>query len=579
MLLLALCASLMAVSDGRTLVTTHSRSVLWFDAARGVVTGRIALSAEPNGIAVHGPEIYVAAGDSVYSILGGRLGGSVRSGWGVRSPVRNPLTGELYVLNRFDGTVSFIDPVRKTISAVVQAGREPYASALTPDAAQLWVACLLPEQPATAAVVAAKVSVIDAVRRKPITSILLPNGSTGVRGIAISPDGKYAFVTHILARYTVHTTQLEQGWINTNALTILDVRKRAVYRTVLLDDADAGAANPWAVAVRPDGKRLYVTHAGTDELSSIDLPAMLARLLQYEGDPANQLGLLQGIRSRIALPGKGARAIALAAGGVWVAEEFSGTLAKVREDARAEVGSFRLAERKITEERRGETLFHDATWCFQRWQSCASCHPDGRNDGLNWDLLNDGLGNPKNTKSLVYSHRTGAAMWTGVRPDADYAIRSGMNHILFAEPRDSDASAIAAYLQSLVPLTGKWGQAAERGKKLYFSKDVGCASCHPPPLYTDMEKHDVGTRSPIDVTNGPAGAPIAQQEFKTPSLLELWRTAPYMHDGRYATIEETITTGNHNGLRGKTSQLSREEIRDLAEFLRSLGSDGPASRP
>ena len=51
--------------------------------------------------------------------------------------------------------------------------------------------------------------------------------------------------------------------------------------------------------------------------------------------------------------------------------------------------------------RKGERLFNDATLCHQGWQSCASCHPDGRTDGLNWDLLNDGIGNPKNTKSLL----------------------------------------------------------------------------------------------------------------------------------------------------------------------------------
>jgi len=48
--------------------------------------------------------------------------------------------------------------------------------------------------------------------------------------------------------------------------------------------------------------------------------------------------------------------------------------------------------------RMGERVFHDGTRCFQNWLSCATCHPDGRVDGLNWDLLNDGLGNPKNAK-------------------------------------------------------------------------------------------------------------------------------------------------------------------------------------
>ena len=64
--------------------------------------------------------------------------------------------------------------------------------------------------------------------------------------------------------------------------------------------------------------------------------------------------------------------------------------------------------------RKGEFYFHDATICFQGWQSCSSCHPgDARADGLNWDLLNDGIGNPKNTKSLLLAHQTPPAMWLG----------------------------------------------------------------------------------------------------------------------------------------------------------------------
>ena len=60
--------------------------------------------------------------------------------------------------------------------------------------------------------------------------------------------------------------------------------------------------------------------------------------------------------------------------------------------------------------RRGEMLYNDGSMCFQQWQSCASCHPDGRVDGLNWDLLNDGMGNPKQTRSELYNHVTPPTM-------------------------------------------------------------------------------------------------------------------------------------------------------------------------
>ena len=80
----------------------------------------------------------------------------------------------------------------------------------------------------------------------------------------------------------------------------------------------------------------------------------------------------------------------------------------------------------MTAVRKGEMLFNDATICFQQWQSCVSCHPGGgRLDGLNWDLVNDGIGNTKNTKSLLLAHKTPPAMIRGIRENAEAAVRAG----------------------------------------------------------------------------------------------------------------------------------------------------------
>src|SRR4029077_21110157 len=88
----------------------------------------------------------------------------------------------------------------------------------------------------------------------------------------------------------------------------------------------------------------------------------------------------------------------------------------------------------LSPERKGEMYFNDATLCYQGWQSCASCHSaDARVDGMNWDLLNDGMGNPKNVKSLLFCFQTPPVMSMGVRSDAAAAIRAGIRHILFTE--------------------------------------------------------------------------------------------------------------------------------------------------
>ena len=146
--------------------------------------------------------------------------------------------------------------------------------------------------------------------------------------------------------------------------------------------------------------------------------------------------------------------------------------------------------------------FQDATLCFQQWQSCASCHPnDARVDGLNWDLLNDGAGNPKNTKSLLLSHQTPPCMITGIRKNAEMAVRSGLKFIHFASVPDEIAQAMDEYLKGLIPVAspylvgGRLSEAAERGKVNF---DKHCASCHSGPYYTDMKQYMVDWTTPRD---------------------------------------------------------------------------------
>jgi cytochrome c peroxidase len=214
--------------------------------------------------------------------------------------------------------------------------------------------------------------------------------------------------------------------------------------------------------------------------------------------------------------------------------------------------------------RKGELNFNDAHICFQQWQSCASCHPDSRADGLNWDLLNDGIGNPKNTKSMLLAHRTPPSMSLGVREGAEAAVRSGLKFILFAVRPEEDAQAIDEYLKSLTPtsspflVNGKLSPAAKRGEKVF--RTAGCITCHPPPLFTNLQEYDLGLAKGMD-----AGKP-----FDTPTLIECWRTAPYLFDGRAYTMKEVLTTCNPQDKHGVTSKLTPTELDDLIAYILSL---------
>jgi cytochrome c peroxidase len=270
---------------------------------------------------------------------------------------------------------------------------------------------------------------------------------------------------------------------------------------------------------------------------------------------------------RIDLSGKGPREIAVHGQIAYVAQFYSDSIAVVElgDDKVPCVRTIPLGPApELTLERKGQLLFDDASICYLKWQSCASCHPDGRADALNWDLMNDGVGNPKNSKSMVASHQTPPAMIKGVRATAEVAVRSGLTHILFTDRPEEEALAIDAYLKSLKPIpsphleNGELSAKAERGKKLFHSKRVACARCHPAPLFTDMRIHRMG-RTP---------SRYFPNLFDTPTLLEVWRTAPYLHDGQYSTVKELLLEGRH-GLR-QNMGLSDSEAEDLAEYVLSL---------
>jgi cytochrome c peroxidase len=158
-------------------------------------------------------------------------------------------------------------------------------------------------------------------------------------------------------------------------------------------------------------------------------------------------------------------------------------------------------------------------------------------------------------------------MSLGVRDSAKTAVRAGIGHILFAARPESDAQDIDDYLQSLAPvpsprlIDGRLSPAAERGKKVFFNEKVGCSQCHPGPLYADNKAHNVASCGPLDKPG---------DLFQTPKLVELWRTAPYMHDGRYVTLKDLLAHGKHGGAAGQLDKLSNKDLDDLVEFLLSL---------
>ncbi|MBL7648991.1 MAG: cell surface protein [Candidatus Hydrogenedentes bacterium] len=571
----------LAASGDRVYVADHTANqVVVFDVAGNVIVGAIAVPGPPTGL-VAAPDatlLYVTTGGPDGQVCVIRLSdGGIVSTWPAGhtpgAPTVTPDGKTLFVCNPFNNSVTALNLSGGTMEQTISVGHEPSAAVMTPDGARLLVVNLLPASRADGDYVSATVDVVDVAGRILLGSVKLPNGSSSLLGIALSPDGQFAYVTHILSRYQLPTTQLERGWINTNAVTIIDVARMEPLNTILLDDVDLGAANPWGIACTADGKWLCVAHSGTHELSIIDRARLHEKLAASAAagvarDVPNDLSYILDLRRRVRLEGKGPRGMVALGSRVFAAEYFSGTVASVdlAVDGVPRSQSFAIGAQPAASARRaGELFFHDGTVCFQQWQSCASCHPgDARVDGLNWDLLNDGMGNPKNTKSLLLSYETPPTTAVGVREDAMISTRSGIRYILFNQVSEEHAAAVDEYLKALKPVPsprlvqGALSPAAERGKVLF--ERAQCGVCHPAPLYTDLQTHDIGTGRGRE----------AETPFDTPTLMEIWRTAPYLHDGRAATLKEMLTTFNEKGAHGDTASLSANEMDELIEYVLSL---------
>ncbi len=570
----------------------------------------------PLGIALtpDGKTLYVAlAKDNAVAVVStatGKVAKTIKVGRRPTGIAFATKLNRLYVCNRLEDTVSMIDLAAGAEKWRVRVVREPFWVALTPDEANLVVTNALPVGPATESKTGCVVSIIDKEGQE-TTKIQLPGGSTNCRQIALSPDGKWAYLLHGVSRFQVPTTQLERGWMNTSAISVVDVPGRTHFVTMLLDSIDLGAADPYGMSLSKDGTEMWVSFSGPHEVARIEI----GRLVEMCGgkipdqygkpigtantnpwadikkDPKTRYKLVNDLMAMYFAEliqrypssgkrylwkpgldlsfGKSPRMLALHPDGkrVFVPNYYGGTVTVLDTERGKLLHTIEMGPKVEPDlARKGEIIFHDAQLCFQHWQSCSTCHPEARMDGLRWDLLNDDMGNHKKTRSLVRSHQTSPVMALGVRAKAEVGVRAGFKFILFAVVPEETSAAVDAYLKSITPepspylVNGKLSASAARGKKIYDGKGK-CADCHTGPLHTDMKKYDVGTQGIYD---------REANEFYTPKLIELHRLAPYLHDGRAATLEEVLTTFNKGDNHGVTSRLSKQELADLVAYLKAL---------
>ena len=250
---------------------------------------------------------------------------------------------------------------------------------------------------------------------------------------------------------------------------------------------------------------------------------------------------------------------------------------------------------------RGKQLFNDSfdpRLSREGYIACAHCHLDGDSDGLTWDFTARGEG-LRNTISLLGRLGAGPIHWSGnfdEVQDFEHDIRGPfggdglMDDAAFAMADtplgaskaglNADLDALAAYVISLdavhrsphKSVDGQRTPAMDAGAAIF--ERLACDTCHIPPMYTDSafsepgvpRLHDVGT---LSADSGQRlGGPLTG--IDTPTLLGLYDSAPYLHDGSAATLMDVLISRNPDGLHGATGDLNAAELADLEAFLQGL---------
>ncbi|MCA9050478.1 MAG: c-type cytochrome, partial [Planctomycetaceae bacterium] len=418
-----------------------------------------------------------------------------------------------------------------------------------------------------------------------------PGSSTDnlARQVILHPSQPKAYVPHIRSRITAaHGNGSIFPYVGVITLTPPAAADTSAQpptasgtRTRLPMDTFRGArvvANSWEVAVSPDGQTAWVIFGATDDLYAANIVDDGHQELQYAGTLK---------------VGRNPRAVRVTPDGrqllIYNALDFE--LVAYELPSLTEIAGASVTDHPLPEPLKlGKILFYTALqpMSSRQWISCSSCHPDGDADGRTWQQP-EGLRQTQPLAGLAWTHplhwsadrdevqdfehtvrgklMQGRGLMKGVLPDALADSITGRSQML---------DALAAYTNShkftLSPhAKNGLSDAARRGQAVFLSEQTGCAKCHSGPFYTDSQpgapetfkRHDVGTGN-----DDPSE--LMEPAYDTPTLLGIYRSAPYLHHGKAATLRDVLTTQNPNDQHGKTSHLTADQIDDLVEFLKSL---------
>ena len=580
----------MAMSpDGRLLyvVCQDSDEVRVVDVASSKVIGTIPVGHMPRGVAQSpdGGQLYVTnAWSDTVSVIDTKLRKVVQTlptGFEPSGVILDSSGTTLYVANRLSSDVSVIYLKSGQESRRLLAGKGASYLTLSPDGQRIYCTHIYPNPGAFRTQPKSEITVIDTKRQQVVDRIPLHNVA-GVFHVALSADGKLGVAAQLRPKNLIPLAHVEHGYVFGDSLTLFGPDVGAPVQ-VPIDELDRYYALPWGIVIAPDKSKIFLTTATSGSVTVIDIPRLLRTVKGRHESFVNDLSASADyVDARIPV-GHNPRGVLVSQDGkrLYVANRLDDNITVIDATTNKVTSTINLGgPTTIDALRRGERLFYTADYAFQGQFGCANCHLDATIDGLQWDLEPDGFGKDiVDNRSLEDLAGTEPFKWNGGNPDMPTECGPRTEKFFFRSQSfdPQQLTDLVTFVYSLpyrpnryrLP-NGELTAAQERGKAIFervksksgqlIPQSNQCGTCHSGAKYTNQQKFDVGTGKLTD------RSPI----IDVPQLPNVAYSAPYLHDGSARSMEEIWTVFNPKDQHGVTNDLTKDELNDLIEYLKTL---------
>jgi len=586
----------MAANGSRLYVVCEGTGeVIEVDPLAGSVLRRVRVGEHPKSIslAADGRFLYVAnSWSDTVSVVGVEPFKVLRelpAGFEPNAAVADAEGRFLYVANRMSNDVSVIDLARGVETKRLLAGRGAAYLALSPDGLRIYCTHIYPKLGVFRAPPESEVTVIDTRRQTVMERERLPNAA-GVFHVAAADHGRLVIAAQLRPKNLIPLAHVEHGWVFGNSLAVFgaDIGPDGGGAVqVPIDELDRYYTPPFGLAISPDNQQIFVSTTGSDSVTVIEIAKLLSFLRAASPEQrqglANDLSAAANYVSARIPVGRAPKGLAISPDGkrLYVANRTDDSISVVDTAARRVTATISLGrEAKLTPERRGERLFYSARFAFQGHFGCANCHIEATLDGLSWDLEPDGFGvDIVDNRLLEEVADTAPYKWNGGNPDLETECGPRTEKYFYRAQSYSptELADLVSFIKSIPSRPNRYRRKdgeltaqqqrglsifsrtlTKSGKPIPF--DNQCIVCHNGPHYTNLGMVDVGTGKPTD------RSPL----IDVPQLNNVVASAPYLHDGSARTLEEIWTVFNPQDRHGVTNDLSKDELNDLIEYLKTL---------